>query len=481
MKSFSSVALLALLSVFSSPAMADLVAPPSDGSRNSVTVNGRTYTSQPGVAIDVPSFDAQILLSNKWVVGSVPPVVVPPDEQIVANRGIFNWFSNSAGGGGTNYTRGEYRQKLTFGPAASSDIRICYGNYYSNGGPGEVAGLNAITVEGAVELTSPVTTVMASWSGAKTITIQLGTQVCSDPLPIDMPANGTAWLRTGVTVSSGQFWPTANYFFSGSGDAYYESTSATSQIGNTGALVLPSGGAQSPSNTGFGALAILGRPKTKIRSGVIVGDSIAIGVADTGNGDGLGNVGFISRSLAANSIPYSRLGRQSETLQSEAGAAGYLRRLYFRNATIAITNAATNDIPTGRTLAQLQGDLTTLWAALKARNLKVHHVLVFPRTTSTDSFATPGNQSYYSAAYAPGGIKDQLNAWIKTQVGILIDGYFDPAPYIEDAANPGKWATVASPAALYTPTGAMTTDGTHPVALSTTALTTPFTAYLAGL
>jgi len=413
-----------------------------------------------------------------WGAASLPPANVPPGQEIVANRGMLSWFSNSAGGGSTNYTRGEYRQKLIFGPAASSDIRICYGNYYSNGGPGEVAGLNAITVEGGIELASPVTTVMAAWSGAKTITIQPGTQVCSDPIPIDMPANGTAWLRTGVTVSSGQFWPTANYFFSGAGDAYYESTSATSQIGNTGSMTLPSGGVQSPTSTGFPVTAILGTPKTKIRSGIIIGDSISIGVAD--GSDGNGNYGFISRSFANNNIPYAKLGRQSETIQSEAGAAGYLRRLYFRHATVAVTNAATNDIPTGRTLAQLQADLTTLWMSLKARNLKIYHVLVFPRTTSTDSYATPGNQSYYSAAYAPGGVKDQLNTWIKTQVGILIDGYFDPAPYIEDAANPGKWATVASPAAQYTPTGAMTTDGTHPNVLSSAALTTPFTAYAAG-
>jgi hypothetical protein len=42
------------------------VVPPADGSRNSVTVNGRTYTSTPGTSISVPDFDAEVLLANGW-------------------------------------------------------------------------------------------------------------------------------------------------------------------------------------------------------------------------------------------------------------------------------------------------------------------------------------------------------------------------------------------------------------------------------
>jgi len=412
----------------------------------------------------------------------LPPVVVPPSIEIVANRGSLPWFNNSAGGGANNYTRGEYRQKLTFGPAASSDIRVCYGNFYStvSGQTGETAGLNAITVESGIELTSPVATVMASWSGQKTITIQPGTQVCSDPIPIDLAANGTAWLRTGVMVSAGEYWPTATYFYSGAGDAYIESSSATSQISNTGTLTVPSGGVQSASSTGFPALAILGVPGTKIRSAIIIGDSISVGVADSGSGDGNGNVGFISRGFAANQIPYAKLGRQSEMVQGEAGANGFLRRLYARYATVAVTNGGTNDLLAGRTAAQIEADLTTLWKALKARGLKVYHVLLFPRTTSTDVWATPGNQAFMSG-YAPGSTRDQVNTWAKAQVGILIDGYFDPAPYIEDAANPGKWASPASAASQYVPSAALTTDGTHPNTPGSAALTTGFASFAAGL
>jgi len=49
--------------------------PPDDGGRNSVIVNGRVYSSTPGTAIAVPSFDAPVLAANGWMVlaGSLLP------------------------------------------------------------------------------------------------------------------------------------------------------------------------------------------------------------------------------------------------------------------------------------------------------------------------------------------------------------------------------------------------------------------------
>lgn len=42
------------------------IAPPSNGLFNSITVNGRTYSSTPGVAISVPDFDAALMYANGW-------------------------------------------------------------------------------------------------------------------------------------------------------------------------------------------------------------------------------------------------------------------------------------------------------------------------------------------------------------------------------------------------------------------------------
>jgi hypothetical protein len=42
--------------------------PPADGGHSTITVNGRTYASTPGVAIPVPDFDAAILGANGWTI-----------------------------------------------------------------------------------------------------------------------------------------------------------------------------------------------------------------------------------------------------------------------------------------------------------------------------------------------------------------------------------------------------------------------------
>jgi lysophospholipase L1-like esterase len=46
------------------------LAPPDSGLRNSITFNGRTYSSTPGIAIPVPDFDAPTLQANGWIVAT---------------------------------------------------------------------------------------------------------------------------------------------------------------------------------------------------------------------------------------------------------------------------------------------------------------------------------------------------------------------------------------------------------------------------
>ncbi len=48
--------------------MSQLLMPPSDGSRNIVTIFGRVYQSAPGVPIAIPNFDAPTLEANGWTV-----------------------------------------------------------------------------------------------------------------------------------------------------------------------------------------------------------------------------------------------------------------------------------------------------------------------------------------------------------------------------------------------------------------------------
>jgi hypothetical protein len=43
------------------------VLPPVAVRSQTLTVNGRNYTGAPGVAMDVPDFDAQVLGANGWI------------------------------------------------------------------------------------------------------------------------------------------------------------------------------------------------------------------------------------------------------------------------------------------------------------------------------------------------------------------------------------------------------------------------------
>ncbi len=69
--------------------------------------------------------------------------------------------------------------------------------------------------------------------------------------------------------------------------------------------------------------------------------------------------------------------------------------------------------------------------------------------------ADVNSQTPVNAAFQPGGLRDQLNVWISTQVGQgLLDDYIDPNPYVEDPAKPGCWL----------PSVVLATDLVHPAA-----------------
>lgn len=40
--------------------------PPGDGSRNTISVSGRTYSALPQMSVTVPDFDVPVLAANGW-------------------------------------------------------------------------------------------------------------------------------------------------------------------------------------------------------------------------------------------------------------------------------------------------------------------------------------------------------------------------------------------------------------------------------
>jgi hypothetical protein len=52
--------------------------PPSDGQHNSISINGRTYSTTSGVAIPVQDFDAAVLQANGWTIQANLPSLSSP-------------------------------------------------------------------------------------------------------------------------------------------------------------------------------------------------------------------------------------------------------------------------------------------------------------------------------------------------------------------------------------------------------------------
>jgi lysophospholipase L1-like esterase len=85
--------------------------------------------------------------------------------------------------------------------------------------------------------------------------------------------------------------------------------------------------------------------------------------------------------------------------------------------------------------------------------LPVFQNTITPSTTSTDSWATTGNQTPESS----NAVRVQVNDWIRT-VPSPLSGYFEIADLAETARNSGIWKA------------GYTSDGLHPNATGHSAL-----------
>jgi len=413
------------------------------------------YPGTVTVSVDPDTLDSPAFVAVTLSGPQGPRGVSLRGPMVVAARGmVLGEGTTKLGGAPNNYTRGETRFKGYVGRSAVSGIRLVFTNWgVGASGSGEYVGDNNITIEAGLETNeSPFFVEQVTFGGQNTITIPPGGTAISDICGQNFAAGATFWVRTGVTVTSTQTWPGGLYPYV-SGENAVASTSATSQIQTAGALTIPPGGATT--GYSFGPVAIIGNPQTKTPSVVIIGDSIA-----RGNGDSTGIItapGWVCRGLENVSgfkIPWMNLSRTSDTLLANTAQYGNRKRKLFEYANTAIIEAGGND--TSATVDVIKTRYAEVIAALRSR-ANIERVVVAtwpPRTTSTDSWATPANQTPV-ANFEIGGKRDQINEWIRTTLcDGLVDAYLDPALYVEDPANPGKLLTNGS--ANY-----LTSDGVH--------------------
>jgi lysophospholipase L1-like esterase len=401
---------------------------------------------------------------------------IPYGPQIITTRcnGCDQTFGPDVASG-TNWFRNENRRQFFIGPSAVSRIQVAFGGYIDNSGGGDtvMGNGNNMSIQATLEIASPSVVFQDLYfNGQKFPVLPDGKAVLlSDPMEVDwqLAANSILWLRWAFIGADSSVTQPLKFgdVSAGVGDLTGElgilSNAGVSQISGTGALSTPTGGGKTNAAYPF---AIIGVAATPMPAVYIYGDSIGNGAHD--NYDSMSNRGYIQRGLAAAGaggapIPYRNSAVSTSTFANNTTIAQLPRsRSYWKYCTHFVCEMGSNDINNGVALATLQSQLTTLLTAVKntigpyGKPLKVAVCKITPRTNSSDNWQTIVNQSYVNAAYTPGGLRDQYNAWIVSQVGLgLIDTIIDPTLYVEDQANHGKW--IVNGTSNYS-----TVDGVHP-------------------
>lgn len=395
---------------------------------------------------------------------------------IVATRGREMYGTLQA----TGWTRHDTRFRSKTGRLWTKAIRVGYANWYIPPTSGEMGNQNAITLSAGLETIgvldapygqgSPTITLPHTFSGVLNPNL-IGNApvVWSDMLAVDLPPGSLLYHRTSVLVAANEYIP-YSHDVSGNNEGSIVSSGA-SQAYATGALDT-AGSSPTSGGKGYGPYAIAGVTVGWEPSAILCGDSITEGSADGSTGDGQGNFGLFERGLwdvDGYPVPFVNLSRSGEWApgnQMTVGGriASAFRRQLWDEVTDIIVALGTNDISLGRPLAAIQSDLGDIYAAAKRRGLRVTASKILPRVTGT--YSTVEGQTPV-AGFEVGGIRDQVNAWIDTQIGTLVDYVIDPNAYLESPSAPGRWVPD------------VTSDGVHPNS-SGCALGAPAVTAVAG-
>lgn len=350
-------------------------------------------------------------------------------------------------------TRGMYRTRHTT-LAPFHHPRLVYSNIINNNGT-EVAGDNAITISASIELPSSGGFIRATFNGQTSVTIQPGATVMSDPIGFAAtPADILLWYsRTYVSVASaGMTWPLS--LIAGTGDAAERGT-ANNDKTMTGTIA----GAYERT---FGPAAIVGALESRVPSVAIVGDSIAQGYSETYFNS------FLAQALTNLSIPFINFAAGSEQTSKWGGNIGRaLRSPLLQHCTHVIFENGFNSLSTS--WANVQTFQLQAWDYFDRLGMPVFQTTITPGTTSTDLWATAGNQT----VLANEANRVLINDWIRG-VPEPLSGYIEAADAAMTARNSGIWKTDGT-------AQKWTSDGAHPSPFGHAELATAVQPQIAAL
>jgi hypothetical protein len=339
-----------------------------------------------------------------------------------------------------------------FLPVKTTEVRLAYMNAY---GAAETPGTDTISVR--VGLGLPDGTIRpVFFRGSRSMAVEPGGVVLSDPILVDQPAYVVS--RTYVTVSAGARWPmgvpdnlrrATEGAEKGTGITDKTLSGTIANAGSTGVL-------------SYGPVAVIGRPAgglwTRVPQIGAVGDSIL-----WGQGDGLGDApiagrGFFERAIN-NAHGFIALGAPTETIAQFVTASAHgIRMSLLQGMSSVLAQHGCNDVAGGASFATMQSRLVAYWAILAASGARIWQTTLTPKSTSTDGWTTVVNQTTDSTNSA----RVLVNNWIRDggpmlggaavatgssapgtlragEVGHPLTGYVEIADTVESARDSGLW------------------------------------------
>lgn len=317
-----------------------------------------------------------------------------------------------------------------------TSLQLVYGGWYttnprSNGNVSEVNASAASTITASIEYPMGTRT-QVKFSGSATGTIPVGSNLVSDSVAVSIP------LGAAFFVHVFQQNPTSVLFI---GSVTSAGTGELCNLAASGLTDLTMAGTITNTffTTHYPPLAIIGN--TSRPSFALFGDSKCEGALDTYS-DAYLLLGELERA-AGKSFGFTNCGLGGERMSDVAGGTATKRVALAQYASHVLSQYGINDITNSRTAGQVLTDLATFRALFPGKPF--YQGTVAPVTTSSDSWATTGNQT----THANNAARVTLNQSIRNHNTGALDGHMEIADAVESGRDSGIWKA------------AYTTDGTH--------------------
>lgn len=323
-----------------------------------------------------------------------------------------------------------------FAPANSAvtDIVLRFPGFYE--GQPEANNLLAYTVTASIEY--PIGTFTQVTFGGSTAQIVTPGKVIysSDPCPVYIPAGAKAAVKTffswttgvanlvlaslGNNGCNGEWWTVGVGVADHTMDATVLTTSFTVGAGGRG--------------VGSPGFAIYGQLASAVPIVGLIGDSITQGVKDFP--DPVYGGLAVERGLRSQ-LPVVNVARQAETFATYQTRTDGRNRLLVNACTHLLFFMGRNDVSAALTSAQIQAALVKAINPYLARGMKVWTATVTPISTSSDAWATSGNQAVQNAGQDVNRLA--YNAFLRSSyASVGLSGVFDWA-HVVDPGDTGIW------------------------------------------